>query len=115
MSSALGEPREFNVELLKSNHFCVGVKRGRKYRCGSDANELEVMDKAVELLSEAIERMQRWRVWEAWWVVEAMDEWLMARDRLEVQLRGRYSEEVVNDLLGLIDKFVSYNEKLWNY
>ena len=59
--------------------------------------------------------MRYWRVWEAWWVVEAMDEWLMARDRLEVQLRGRYSEEFVNDLLGLIDKFVSYNEKLWNY
>ncbi len=44
-----------------------------------------------------------------------MDEWLNIRDRLEVRLRSKYNEEAINDLLKLIDKFISQNEKLWNY
>ena len=44
-----------------------------------------------------------------------MGEWLMARDRLEVQLRGRYRDEVINDLLRLVDKFINYNEEFMNY
>ena len=114
MSSALGELGEFSVDLLKSNHFCTGVKRGKEYVCGGEADE-NAKGKAVELLDEAIRRMLHWRVWDEWWIEEAMDEWLEKRDRLEIQLRGKYSEEVINDLLGLIDKFINYNERLWNY
>ena len=44
-----------------------------------------------------------------------MDEWLEARDRLEVRLRGRYGEEVVNDITGLVNKFISHDEQLWRY
>ena len=62
MSSALGGLDKFNVELLKSNHFCMGVKRGNEYRCGGDAGE-DTKSKAVDLLIEAVKRMRRWRVW----------------------------------------------------
>ena len=44
-----------------------------------------------------------------------MDEWLEKRDRLEVQLRGKYSEEIVNDLLRMVDKFINYNEQFLNH
>ena len=71
--------------------------------------------KAVELLGEAVGRILKWRVWEAWWIDEAMDDWLEKRDKLEIQLRGKYSKEVVNDLLGLIDKFINYNEQFLNH
>ncbi|WP_460173676.1 hypothetical protein, partial [Vulcanisaeta sp. JCM 14467] len=114
MSSALDELSEPNMELLRRNKFCMGIKRGREHQCGSDADE-NAINKAVELLAEAVRRILRWRVWDSWWVEEIMDEWLEKRDRLEVQLRGKYSEEVINDLLGLVDKFVSYNERFLNY
>ena len=100
--------------MLMKNHFCRGVKRGRKYVCGDEASE-EERDKAVELLSEAIERIRLWRAWDSWWVEEWMDEWLIARDRLEVQLRGRYSDDAVNAITGLVDRFINYNEQLLNY
>ena len=114
MYSALGEPREFDIELLMRNHFCIGLKRGKKYICGGDANEI-AKSKAVELLVETINRIQRWRVWETWWIDEAMDEWLEKRDRLELQLRGKYDDNVVNDLLGMVNKFISYNEQFLNH
>ena len=44
-----------------------------------------------------------------------MDEWLIARDRLEVQLRGKYGEDIVNYLLGMVDKFIGYSEEFLNY
>ena len=114
MSSALGETMEFNTESLMRNKFCIGVKRGNRYVCGDDANE-DSKSKIVGLLSEAIRRIQRWRVWETWWIEETMDEWLEKRDKLETQLRGKYTDEVVNAITGLIDKFVSYNERFLNY
>ena len=114
MSSALGGPDGLSVDSLKSNHFCTGVKRGREYVCGGDADE-NAISKAVDLLIEAIRRITYWRVWETWWIEEWVDEWLIARDRLEVQLRGRYSDDVVNDLLGMVDKFINYNEDFWRY
>ena len=101
-------------EALRRNRFCQGVKCGKEYRCGGDAGE-DVKSKAVELLVEAVRRMQRWRVWDPWWVEEVMDEWLMARDRLEVQLRGKYDDEVVNAVTGLFDEFINYSERFWNY
>ncbi len=100
--------------LLWRNRFCIGVKRDNEYRCGGDAGE-DAKSKAVELLVEAVERMRRWRVWETWWVDEVMDEWLIARDRLETQLRGKYSDDVVNAITGLVDKFINYNERFLNY
>ena len=114
MPNALSELSEFDTELLRRNKFCMGVKRGREYRCGGDAGE-SAISKAAELLIEAINQILRWRVWEAWWVEEWMDEWLEKRDRLEVQLRGKYGDEVVNAITGLVDKFISYNEKFLNY
>ncbi|WP_054850262.1 hypothetical protein [Vulcanisaeta sp. JCM 14467] len=112
-----GPPQTLSEELrrlLRRNKFCMGVKRGGEYVCGGDAGE-GAKDKAVGLLSEAIERIRRWRVWDDWWIIEWMDEWLERRDRLEVQLRGRYSEEVINDLLGMVNKFIGYNERFLNY
>ena len=50
------------MDSLKSNHFCIGVKRGGEYVCGGDADE-DAKGKAVELLVEAVRRVQRWRVW----------------------------------------------------
>ena len=44
-----------------------------------------------------------------------MSTWLEKRDRPETQLRGKYSEEVVNAIMGLVDEFISYNEQFWNY
>ncbi|WP_252901609.1 hypothetical protein, partial [Vulcanisaeta sp. JCM 14467] len=113
MSGALDGLR-FNADSLRRNRFCIGVKRGREYRCGGEADE-NAINNAIDLLIEAIKRLIHWRVWDSWWIEEAMDEWLMARDRLEVQLRGKYSEEVINDLLGLVDKFIGYNEQFLNY
>ncbi|WP_252900623.1 hypothetical protein, partial [Vulcanisaeta sp. JCM 14467] len=60
MFSAQDEAMEFCTELLRRNHFCMGVKRGKKYVCGGEANEGAVSE-TVELLSEAIERIRRWR------------------------------------------------------
>ncbi|GAB6945059.1 hypothetical protein [Vulcanisaeta sp. JCM 14467] len=37
-----------------------------------------------------------------------MDERLVKRDRLEQRLRGRYSDEVINDLLRIVEKFINY-------
>ncbi|GAB6944980.1 hypothetical protein JCM14467A_17620 [Vulcanisaeta sp. JCM 14467] len=105
---------EFSVDSLRRNRFCIGVKRGGEYVCGGDASE-EKRDKTVGLLAEAINRMLRWHVWETWWVEEVMDEWLEKRDRLELQLRGKYNDDVVNDLLRLVDKFIGYNEQFLNY
>ncbi len=45
---------------------------------------------------------------ETWWVDETMDERLVKRDRLEQRLRGRYSDEVINDLLRIVEKFINY-------
>ena len=114
MSGALGGLDKFNVELLRRNRFCMGVKRGGEYVCGGDAGK-DAKRKAVELLTEAVRRILRWRVWETWWIEETMDEWLESRDRLETQLRGKYGEEVVNTVTGLVDKLISYNERFWNY
>ncbi|GAB6944460.1 hypothetical protein [Vulcanisaeta sp. JCM 14467] len=66
-------------------------------------------------MNEAIERIQRWRVWDSWWVEEVMDEWLEKRNKLGIQLRGKYGDDVVNDLLRLVDKFISYTEDFWRY
>ena len=104
----------FNADSLRRNHFCIGVKRGNEYQCGGDANE-DAKSKAVELLIEAVIRILRWKVWDVWWVKEIMNEWLSARERLVTRLRGKYSEEVVNDLLGMVNKFISYNEDFWRY
>ena len=101
-------------EALRRNKFCIGVKRGNGYRCGGETNE-DAKSKAVELLNEAVRRIWRWRVWDSWWVEETMDEWLIARDRLEIQLRGKYSEGVVNAVTGLVNKFINYNEEFLNY
>ena len=114
MSSALGGLSEFDTELLRRNRFCIGVKRGNEYVCGGEASE-EERGKAVDLLVEAVGRILKWRVWRTWWIEEITDEWLIARDRLETQLRGRYGDDVVNDLLGMVDKFISYNEDFWQY
>ena len=42
---------EFNTELLRRNYFCRGIKRGKKYVCGGDADESmkngRVYDEAV--------------------------------------------------------------------
>ena len=76
MSGALGGLGEFSVDLLKSNHFCTGVKRGREYRCGGEADE-NAINNAIDLLVEVINRTQRWRVWDVWWVDELMDELLL--------------------------------------
>mgnify|MGYP001773257582 CR=1 FL=1 len=111
MSGALGQAMEFNVELLRSNHFCVGVKRGNRY----DNVDEDAVNNAVDLLDETVNRALRWCVWDLWWIERAMDEWLEARDRLEVRLRGRYGEEVVNDITGLVNKFISHDEQLWRY
>ena len=114
MSSALGGLGELNADSLRRNRFCQGIKRGGEYVCGSEANE-DARGKAVDLLVEAVRRILRWRVWETWWIEETMDEWLKSRDRLETQLRGKYGEEVVNAVTGLVNKFISYNERFWNY
>ena len=53
MSGALDVTMEFDTELLRRNRFCIGVKRGNEYRCGSEANE-DAKSKAVELLAEAV-------------------------------------------------------------
>ena len=105
---------EFGVDLLRRNRFCIGKKRGRRYVCGGEAGE-GAKSRAVDLLTEAIERMRRWRVWETWWIKEIMDEWLNARNRLELQLREKYSDDAVNDLLGMVDKFINYNAQFLNY
>ncbi|BDR93056.1 hypothetical protein [Vulcanisaeta souniana] len=114
MSGAPGQFTGFNAELLRRNRFCMGVKRGREYVCSGEAGE-DAVNKAVDFLVEAINRIQHWRVWETWWIEETMDEWLEARDRLEVQLRGKYSEDIVNAITGLVDKFINYNERFLNY
>ncbi len=44
-----------------------------------------------------------------------MDEWLEKRNKLGIQLRGKYGDDVVNDLLRLVDKFISYTEDFWRY
>ena len=110
-----GPPQTLSEKELRRNRFCIGKKRGRKYICGSDEVSEEEKSKAVELLSETVKRIWRWRVWDDWWIEEWMDEWLEKRDRLETQLRGRYSNETINDLLRLVDEFISYNEKFLNY
>ena len=114
MSSALDVLSKLNMDSLRRNKFCIGVKRGREYRCGGDANE-NAINNAVDLLVEAVNRMLRWRVWDSWWIDKHREEWLSARERLEVQLRDKYSEDIVNDLLRLVDKFINYNEKFLNY
>ena len=102
------------MELLRRNRFCMGVKRGNEYRCGGEADEV-AKSKAVNLIVEAIRRMRRWRVWETWWIEEWMDEWLETRDRLETQLRGKYNNEIINDITGLVDRFIGYSEQSLNY
>ena len=114
MYSALGEPSELDIGLLRRNRFCMGVKRGKKYVCGGEADE-NAVNKAIELLSEAINRIQRWCVWDSWWVEEWMNEWLITRDRLEMQLRGKYSDKITTSLLGMIDRFIGYSEEFMNY
>ena len=109
MSGALGGL----TDSLRRNYFCIGIggDRGKRYVCSGEADE-NAIDKAVDLLVEAVRRMLRWRAWETQWIDEIMDEWLEKRDRLEVQLRGRYSEDVVKAITGLIDGLISYTEEL---
>ena len=103
------------IDSLRRNRFCMGIGgRGKGYRCGSDAGE-DAKSKAVDLLIEAVNRILKWHVWETWWIEEAKSEWLRARERLEVQLKGKYVDEVVNAITGLVDKFINYNEKFLNY
>ncbi|GAB6945178.1 hypothetical protein [Vulcanisaeta sp. JCM 14467] len=109
MSSALGEFGELNVDSLRRNRFCRGIGggRGKGYRCGGEAGEEEKV--------KAVGRIQRWRVWEAWWIEEWMGEWLERRDRLEQRLRGKYNNEIINDITGLVDRFIGYSERFLNY
>ena len=54
---------EFNAYSLRRNHFCMGIKRGKKYVCGDNADE-DSVNRAVELLIEAVRRILRWKVWD---------------------------------------------------
>ena len=114
MPSAPGGLGEFNAGSIRRNHFCMGVKRGKKYVCGGDANE-DAINNAVDLLIEAVNRIQRWRVWDSWWIKEIISKWLEKRDRLEQQLKNKYGKDVVSIITGLVDKFINYNEQLLNY
>ena len=48
---------KFNTELFMKNHFCIGVKRSNRYVYGDEAGE-EEGDKAIDLLVEAVRRIQ---------------------------------------------------------
>lgn len=114
MLNALDSSMEFNTELLRRNYFCIGVKRGKRYVCGGDADE-DSVNNAVELLDEAVRRILKWHVWDTWWIEEWTDEWLSTRDRLEIQLRGKYSEEIVNTITELVNEIIDYNERFREY
>ena len=44
---------EFDTDLLRRNHFCMGRKKGKKYVYGGYADE-DMKSKAIELLDEAV-------------------------------------------------------------
>ncbi|WP_243665726.1 hypothetical protein [Vulcanisaeta sp. JCM 16159] len=115
MSSALGQSTVFNTELLRKNHFCMGKRRSKRYVCSSEVDEPNIINNVVELIIEAIRRIWHWRVWDLWWVEEWMDKLLIIYNNVEVWLRGKYGEEVINNILRLVDEFISYNERLWKY
>ena len=115
MLDALGQFMKLNAESLRMNYFCRGIKRGRKYVCNYGANDPEMISRAVNLLYEIIKRMLVWRVWEIWWVEEVMDELLEIRDRIEVQLRNKYDERIIREILGLVDYLIKYIEEFREY
>ncbi len=115
MSGVLGQLTEFSTGLLRANHFCMGKRRGKRYVCGDDVSNPKVIDNAIELLIEAINRMLKWRVWDTWWIDGHRNEWLVIRKNIEEKLRNKYDDEVVNSVLKLVNEFTIYIGKFRKY
>ncbi len=104
-----------NSELLKRNRFCHGVKRGKKYVCGDEVNDQSAINNTVDLLIEAISRTLRWQAWDTWWIDRYKDEWLTIRKSIEVCLRNKYSDEIINGILKVANAFIKYLDKFKEY
>lgn len=115
MFSVQDEYAEFNVKSLRANYFCIGKKKGKRYVCFNAVNDPETINKAVELLIEAINRTLRWQLWNTWWIDKYEEELLVKRKSVEEKLRGKYDDKTVDAIIELIDRFINYTSKLRNY
>ena len=94
--------------VIRKNRFCYGVKVNKRYVCSGEVDDPKLLDETINLLVEAVNRILKWRVWDQWWIDSWRQEWESMRDNVERQFRGRYSDVVVNDLLIVINDYISY-------
>lgn len=102
-------------EVIKRNKFCSGVRVGHKYACGGEVNDVELLNESVNLLTEAVNRILKWQVWDTWWIDVWRREWNRVRDNVKEQFKGKYSDEVMNNLLVVIDEYIRYIDVLKEY
>lgn len=121
MSGVQDQLMEFNIELLKKNKFCWGIgEQGKRYRCGDEVVNQDVIDSIIaDLLVESVRRMLSQRVWEIWWIAHEQQEWLTIRSSIE-QLRDKYGfvDEVevrlINEFLMYLERFKEYWQSISN-
>lgn len=109
------EVGKVSEEFIRRNRFCRGKRSGKKYRCGNNIDDSRSINEITELIIETINRMLKWRIWDDWWINAWKEEWLKARSNVELSLRGKYSDKVINAILGLINKYIKYINKLKEY
>ncbi|BDR93269.1 hypothetical protein Vsou_23620 [Vulcanisaeta souniana JCM 11219] len=106
---------ELNEEFTRKNKFCRGKRSGKKYRCSNKIDDPRSINETTKLIIEMINRMLKWRIWDDWWIIAWKEEWLKARDNVELMLREKYSDKIANAILRLINKYIKYIDKLEEY
>lgn len=110
MSSISDQSIEFNAELLKINYFCTGIKHGNRYVCGNEVNDPGVINNAVNLLTETVNRILHWRVWDTWWIQKRRQEWLRVVEALKENNINNEGLRAINEIVNYVDRFQRY----WN-
>ncbi|WP_054843007.1 hypothetical protein [Vulcanisaeta distributa] len=102
-----------SAELIKKNYFCHGKRSGFKYQCGDEIYDLETINESINLLMESLKRIQRWNVWETWWIDKHKQELLRIRENVKM-FRKKYGKSI-DKLIKLIDEIINYIDKFQRY
>lgn len=102
-------PMEINGEIIKKNKF---YQETETY----EVNEKVISD-TIESLIDVLKRMLEWQVWDTWWIDRLVNEFINIRKSIETNLRGKYDDIVIDELLKVIDKLIQYIiefKEYWN-
>ncbi|GGI81777.1 hypothetical protein GCM10007112_18110 [Vulcanisaeta souniana JCM 11219] len=99
-----------NVELIKKNKFCKGMKVGHHYRCINEIKNQKTINHAVDLLIEALNRITYWHIDTSEWLEKYRRELLEIRRNVK-ELSEKYDGTIyefaktINSLIKYVKKF----------